>query len=235
MVEYFPGQKPDEQMRVLARPYWMAMIWQILAFALLSVLPIAILVVLAATGTPPFEGTTGAITAVGLPAYYLILVTWFFVVWLDYYLDVGIVTDERVVDIDQAGLFKRNIAELECGMVQDVTSDKRGVLQTVFDFGDVVIQTAGERANFEFKGIRHPDLVVNQIREAVKGRDEDPGTAAGKMSQAAEKLSEVAEHIQKDDAPAEPTPKPPTPPPNATPQPDTPPDQPDDLPREYER
>lgn len=236
MAEYFPGQKPNESVRVLARPYWMAMIWQIAAFVFLLLLPIGILAALSAAGTPPFEDAAGAIMAVALPAYYLILITWFFIVWLDYYLDVGIVTNERVVDIDQAGLFKRNIAELDCAMVQDVTSDKRGILQTVFDFGEVIIQTAGERPNFEFKGIRHPEMVVSQVREAVKGRDESPDTAAGKMSEAAEKIGQAADKIHEQSA--KPSEKPadrlqdqaPPPPP---PQP--PAEQPNDLPREYER
>lgn len=250
MLEHFPGQKSNEQVKVLVRPFWMAMIWQIGAFIFLGLLPIGILIALGATDTSPFEGAVGAITAVSLPAYYLILITWFFIVWLDFYLDVGIVTSERVIDIDQQGLFKRNIAELDTQMVQDVTSDKRGVLQTIFDFGNVIIQTAGERPNFEFKGVPHPERMVAQVRNAVGGRDESPDTASGKISQAAEKIGEVAEEI-KDEKKAEqqpPTPPPTNPqPPTPPPAPQTPPeppapkppepptDQSNDLPREFER
>lgn len=243
MLEFFPGQKPNEQVKVMVRPFWLAMVWQIAAFVVLAILPIGILIALNAAGTPPFESAVGAITAVSLPAYYLILITWFFIVWLDFYLDVGIVTNERVVDIDQNGLFKRNIAELDTQMVQDVTSAKRGVLQTVFDFGDVIIQTAGERPNFEFTGIHHPELVVAKVRESIGGRDESPDTAPGKISQAAEKIGEVAEEIQQEEAKAHHQSPAPTPPP-ARPQqqpspppkpPEPPADQSNDLPREYER
>jgi len=238
MVEYFPGQKPDEQIKVLVRPFWMAMFWQILTLLLLGIMPIGILLIVGASGTPPFESTAGAITAVSLPAFYLILATWFFIVWLDFYLDVGIVTNERVVDIDQNGLFKRNIAELDTQMVQDVTSQKQGILQTVFDFGDVIIQTAGERPNFEFNGIHHPDQVVEQVRRSVGGRAEAPDTASGKIGQAAEKIGEAVEGIAKDEkqhhraAPSRPAPAAPPP---AEPKPASPADQPNDLPREYER
>ena len=234
MIEYFPGQKPDEKVLVLVRPHWLVLIWAIIASVVLAVIPIIALIGINAAGGDPFEGAGGAIAAVGIPAYYLILVTWFFIAWLDVYLDIGIVTNDRVVDIDQHGLFSRNVAELDCKVVQDVTADKKGILQTVFNFGSVIIQTAGERPNFEFNGIPRPEEVVDQIRMAVKGTQQEEQQPAEQMKEAAEAIQHAAEKMG-EQPPSQPRPS--QAPAasagqdSATPASDT--EQ--DLPREYER
>ncbi|MBI2065245.1 MAG: hypothetical protein HYT62_04290 [Candidatus Yanofskybacteria bacterium] len=44
----------------------------------------------------------------------VLLIAWmmFFVIWTSYYLDVLIITDKRVVDIDQKGFFSRILRQL---------------------------------------------------------------------------------------------------------------------------
>ncbi|MEX1113527.1 MAG: PH domain-containing protein, partial [Patescibacteria group bacterium] len=111
-------------------------------------------------------GVDGPGAAVGIAitsAFYLTLATYFYIRWLDYYLDVGVVTDKRVVDIDQLGLFRRNVDELDCKVIQDVTVSRHGFLQTIFNFGNLEIQTAGERRNFEFRGIPNPEEIQHLV------------------------------------------------------------------------
>ncbi len=136
-----------------------------------------------------------AVTAVTVPAYYLTLITWLFIAWVDYYLDVGIVTDKRIIDIDQRGLFRRNVAELDCKMVQDINADKTGILQTLFNFGDVIVQTAGETPNFSFHAVPRPELMVDRIQDVVRSSSEKEDGTAEKLQQAASKMEEAAGKI----------------------------------------
>ncbi len=83
----------------------------------------------------------------------------------DYYLDAWIITDKRIVDIVQSGLFKREVSECRLDRIQDVTARVKGLTPTIFDFGDVHIQTAGREKEFVFRQVPDPygvkDLILD--------------------------------------------------------------------------
>ena len=60
----------------------------------------------------------------------------------NYYLSLQIVTTERIIDIDQLGLFLREVNELPMDNIEDVTYKQNGFWGTVFNFGNVIVQTA---------------------------------------------------------------------------------------------
>ncbi len=88
-----------------------------------------------------------------------------FTVWLDYYLDIWIVTDQRILDVEQVGLFSRVVSEVDLEKIQDVTSEVHGMPATIFGFGDIHIQTAAEKTRFVMKSVPHP---VTARREIIK-------------------------------------------------------------------
>lgn len=65
------------------------------------------------------------------------------VLWINYYLDYWIVTNQRVISTYQKGLFRREISELSFSRIQDLTVDVKGLLKTFIDYGNVEIRTAG--------------------------------------------------------------------------------------------
>lgn len=114
----------------------------------------------------------------------LLIWVYVFLIWVDYYFDVWIVTSERVVNIEQKGLFLRQLSELKYNKIQDVTVDVKGFFPTVLNYGDVHIQTAGEEGKFLFRQIPDPYEVKNIIMELQKRHE-------------AEKVSEIGEMIEK--------------------------------------
>lgn len=80
-----------------------------------------------------------------LALYMMVLFLFLFLFWMDYYLDMWIITNRRVIAIEQKGLFRREIAEILLPRVQDVTIEISGVVETFLKFGTIKIQTAGER------------------------------------------------------------------------------------------
>lgn len=191
MKELFPGQRPEERIIAVVRPHWLVLLRQIILGIFLLLTPPIVLVVLGLSGVAILETPTRAILAVALPAYYLSIVTWLFIAWLDYYLDVGVVTSQRVVDIDQQGLFQRRIAELESSVIQDVAAEKHGVLQTMFNFGNVKIQTAGERPNFSFTAVPKPEEFVMKITDTYKVNKQEEA-AEGEVNTLAKQRQEAA-------------------------------------------
>jgi len=89
--------------------------------------------------------------------------------FLNWYFNVYIVTDRRIVDIDFNGLLYKNISECSHDRVQDVTYKTGGLLQTLFDFGDVYIQTAAEQREFEFRSIPQPGHVHDIVTDLAAG------------------------------------------------------------------
>lgn len=91
--------------------------------------------------------------------------------WL---FNIYIVTNRRIIDIDFHNLIYKEVSDTNLNRVQDVTYRMGGVVRTLFNYGDVLIQTAGAAPNFEFGAVPNPDQVVKTLQElrhkAGKGR-----------------------------------------------------------------
>jgi hypothetical protein len=108
-------------------------------------------------------------------AYYLSIWLFFFTQIVNFYLDVSIITDRRVIDVHQVGLFNCSISELELARVQDVTSDVNGLFGTLFDYGKITVQSAGEQEHFIFDQIPHPHRARAIILELAQKEREHEG------------------------------------------------------------
>jgi len=106
-------------------------------------------------------------------AYYLFLWLFAFFTFIDYYLDVWIITNERIIDIEQRGFFSRVIAEHKLFRIQDVTSEVHGVFPTLIGYGDIFVQTAGTKQRFHFDDIPNPGIVRNMIIKLVQKKKKD--------------------------------------------------------------
>lgn len=96
-----------------------------------------------------------------------------FLVWVDYYFDVWIITNERIVNIEQKGLFVRHISELRFSRVQDVTSSVNGLIPTMLNFGDVSVQTAAEEERFLFRQVGDPFAVKDAVMTLARQSTQD--------------------------------------------------------------
>lgn len=70
--------------------------------------------------------------------------------------NVIFVTNEKIAQILYINLFNRKISQLSIGDVQDVTVTQRGILAHLFNYGTLVIETAGEQQNYTFTYIPDP-------------------------------------------------------------------------------
>ncbi len=98
-----------------------------------------------------------------------VMVLWVisFVIWTDHYLDVWIITNKNLIDIEQQGIFNRDISTTRLSRIQDITSEVRGMFQTFLNFGDLTIQTAGVDRQFTISGIENPVNVRENLEKAI--------------------------------------------------------------------
>lgn len=99
--------------------------------------------------------------------WYLIVASYALEVFLSWFYNVYIITDERIIDVDFNSILFKNVAYAKIDNIEDITATTAGALGSIFDFGDVRIQTAGAVTQFEFENVPHPSKVVAFLNELI--------------------------------------------------------------------
>jgi len=102
----------------------------------------------------------GSIFAIAILIFVLLVATY------AYRLNRLLITDRNLIQITQKALFGRNITRLSIATVEEVSAEQKGILATIFNYGNLFIQTAGARPNFLFKTTPDPNRYANRINEA---------------------------------------------------------------------
>lgn len=168
-IHHLPGSDLKEQKVLLFRRHPITLIPLILISSLIIAIPVAIYVG-AQIVQPEFLARPGYFTLyiLGASLFFMFGCLFAFQLFVEYWLDVFIVTDKRILDIDQHGLFSRTVSELRLYRTQDVTAEVKGILHTLLDYGDVYVQTAGEMERFRFEEVPHPNHVAKLILELAE-------------------------------------------------------------------
>ena len=117
------------------------------------------------------SGSTLSLIAGGL----LSLIPLLFIAYLtaDHRDDAYIVTNKRVVRRERLPFVREMRAEAPLRTIQDIQELQEGLLAQVFNFGDLIIETAGERGHVAFREIPDPagtrDIIFEQIRRVQAG------------------------------------------------------------------
>jgi len=154
---FFPEQHENEKIILFTRRHWIVFVGHIVLSLAIGAAIIGLLV-FAYWYFPDFQSTPDmsrlliALGAIVSLMIWLIL----YIGWVDYYLDVWIVTNERIVEIKQNALFNRQISELELEDIEDVSAKVVGVWGTLLRYGTIFVQTAATTEMFEFLRIPQP-------------------------------------------------------------------------------
>jgi membrane protein YdbS with pleckstrin-like domain len=164
-----PNSVPEEKPVLMLRRHWIDVLRMFLFTFMLLIVPIGTLIFFGVTGSHVFSSPLwGPMASVLFMSYFFIVFILTLTEITDYWLDVWIVTTERVINTEQLGLFHRIVSELHLRQIQDITSEMQGLLETFLTFGDVYIQTAAAKVRFQFKNIDNPDQVKIKIGEMVE-------------------------------------------------------------------
>ena len=116
--------------------------------------------------------------------YELFILIFFYSRFVIFYLDLLIITNDRLLDIDQINLFARTMAEVDLYQVQDATSEIKGFFPTLFNYGDVIIQTAGPSPAITIHDTANPNelrqLILDLSSDDKKYHAEQNNEASGK-------------------------------------------------------
>ena len=178
---HFEGQKSDERIFLVLHRFWFDIFCQFLLIIGMLFLLIGSFIYLPLI-FPELKSSQSRNLFLFLENLFFIL-TWVisFLIWIDYYFDIWIVTDQRIVNIEQKGLFSRTTSELELEKIQDISTDVRGVIPTFLNYGDLQVQTAAEREKFLFHNIPDPYSVKDLIMNLQKKQEHKEEHQFGEM------------------------------------------------------
>lgn len=157
----------NEKILYTARKHWFIFTTETVFIYVLAVAPAVFVILpeglrLSLFNFLHFSGNGGALLFSLWSAWLLSLWITFAMLWTDYYLDVWYVTNYRIIDVEQRGLFSRSMSSFRFNQVQDVTVSVSGLLATLIDFGTIEIRTASEET-FKFKDVSYPNLLKETI------------------------------------------------------------------------
>ncbi len=154
----FKWLRPDELVIFAVRRHWANLVRRLFApVMLLLILAPLLYVLLSATGIAM------DILAVLIGLLITALVGfggWQYIDWRD---DSFILTTQRIVHIEEVWPISEAFEESGLERIQDIHEVQTGIAANLLNFGDVILQTAGETVQIDLIGVAQPD----QIREII--------------------------------------------------------------------
>ncbi len=96
--------------------------------------------------------------------FFLIDLAWFIWDVEDWRNDIFQVTDRMVIDIDRRPFgFGQSQKQAPLERIQNVNAYTPGLLHTLFNYGNVDIETAGDAINIEFDDVPYPSVIMSDI------------------------------------------------------------------------
>jgi uncharacterized membrane protein YdbT with pleckstrin-like domain len=115
--------------------------------------------------------------AVGLLIVSLAYAFYNFLIW---YYDVYIITNKRLIVVEQKGLFNREFAEMDLGQINDVTFSIKGIFATILQYGTVIVK--GNGSTLELTDLSDPDEVQEMLKKLseVNRKGKEPENISAK-------------------------------------------------------
>lgn len=167
---HFKSQDPDESIFLLLRPHWITNLPWIFTSIFLLLIP-SLLALVVDANTFPFAFLPDQSMFVYVILYYLMVFAYMFISFIHWFYNIFIITDREIVDVDFSDLVYHDVAATNIVKLEDVNYTKTGFLRSLFDYGDLFVQTAGGKENLEALAVPHPDKAAQFILNALEKVD----------------------------------------------------------------
>lgn len=99
--------------------------------------------------------------------YWIFFLTFIFLSWVNDELEMFLITNERIIGIEQIWPLSRKVSECSLDRVQEVNAEISGALQTIFNYGQVHIHTASEHSNMTVYYAPDPVENARKVNNAI--------------------------------------------------------------------
>ncbi|MBY0111121.1 PH domain-containing protein [Patescibacteria group bacterium] len=165
--------QPGEHILASIRKHWLVYVGGAIPYAVFAYLPVIVIELFARNDLLSQSGAAVYVSYEN-PWILFVLGIWWLFVWMAafsdfmrYFLDVWIITNKRIIDVEQHDFFSREVTSLFLDRVEDVTMDVTGFFHTLFGFGTITAQSAGATEKITLPGIGNPKHVRDLLMEQV--------------------------------------------------------------------
>ena len=115
--------------------------------------------------TPLLQG--GVFLQEGFAALCLVTLWLGIGLWIRYVYNVLLITDTRVIDVGQGGVFRRTVLDMSYDHITDTSWDRAGVWENVFRVGGINLHALGSDRAISLRPVRNPQRIQGIIREVI--------------------------------------------------------------------
>lgn len=127
------------------------------------------------------------ITVIGWWGFSLI---WLIISWFTWYFNLTLVTSQRIIDIEQRGMFLRRVREAPHAGIVEVTFEIKGLLATLFGYGNVYVNLGGDKKPICIEAVETPEIVKDKLSKVQE-------FSQRQTSQSGLSAQELIDYIQK--------------------------------------
>ena len=164
---YFEGEDRDEEILYIFRRASITNLSWIFSSVLLILAPLVFIPLFLSVNAVIGKLIGASTLALINGFWYLFTVGYIFERFLNWFFNVYIITNKRIIDVDFNHMLHRNVSEAPLRNVEDITHTISGSLQTIFNFGQVSIQTAAESRELEFEYVSNPAKIQDILSDLV--------------------------------------------------------------------
>jgi hypothetical protein len=168
--------EPGEDVLKTVRKHWFVIVTELFGIFAMLILPLFILFLFAVFSDKFLNFNISLSHYTTLTVF--VIATWSvitlmagFTIWTHYYLDLWIITDRRIIVVDQIHFFNRNVSIFRLERLQDIEFTIHGLIPTLLNFGTLQARTAGAGdSNFKSSGLPDPRELQAIIQKAMDAR-----------------------------------------------------------------
>lgn len=172
---YFRGQGEDEHVLAFCRKHSLMLVPRILLFILTTtLLVIAVFYKKLLLGLFPPEFSRYIFACLGLFLFYFIHHFFHFII--RHHLTVTIFTDTRIVVLVKSLYFVHEKEMVDLKNIQEVKNLQNGLLESMFNFGDLYIILASTTEQVHLRDIPNPEFhfrLINKAKQALADTTSD--------------------------------------------------------------
>jgi len=165
---HFPDQRHNEEILLVIRKHPIVYARLIFIYTVMLVLPV-VLFLWGLFTVYNLSESTKSIILIFASEYFLFVLAFTLITWLNEEFDMFIITNERLIDITQISFLQRTVASTPLVHIQDATSDVNGFIATLLNYGTVRVETAGaSEYTFSMEKAPNPSAIARKILDIVR-------------------------------------------------------------------
>jgi uncharacterized membrane protein YdbT with pleckstrin-like domain len=98
---------------------------------------------------------------IGLGIGFIVGLLFFIPYWIAWFYSVYIITNQRLIQITQKGLFHKSVVDIGLNQIQMVNYEINGLQETLLGFGTIIIQTY--LGDLTIRYAHHPKKVQKEV------------------------------------------------------------------------